>query len=706
MGDPQLAISNEFMDALARLPKSQRKKVQEFAKKFRADPKSSAINYEKIHNMDDDRVRTVRIDQKYRAVVLHPDKGNTYVLVWVDNHDEAMDWARNRTFEVHPETQSLQILNVEQVQKSLTEAGARESGSEKLIPHDDEMLLSFGVPPVLLPAVRHLESKEQLSQLQTVLPEESYESLVWLAEGESVEEGRQAVGIPTVPRDATPMGANQEILSSEDQAISNRQSGRRFLRVSSDDELDRVLAAPLERWRVFLHPHQRQLTERFFAGPALVLGGAGTGKTIVAMHRARQLALKLSNNQKVLFTTFTKNLAENVESILKSLCGEEFHQIDVQHVHDHAMSWLKPSGHLSVGSDDDLALAWDQVAVDNPTKFETDVLREEWFYSHAIKGVTSREAYLQLSRIGRTPLLSRRDRAAIWKAFELFEESLRLAGKCHWIGVVSKAAEHASNVASPIYRHVIVDEGQDFTASDWRFIRSLVRTGQDDVFIVADPRQRIYHEPTLLSDGGIEIEDRIHRLQINYRTTEQIRNWATDRSGGCDTDDLCDSSWSEIATHSLFSGPDPELIESEDLESESVAIAKLINSLKADFPLEEIVVVVRANWLMKKIKTVLKRHSIEHAALGQNISDAQGVRLATMHRVKGLEFRCVIVAGLAENVFPTKYRGRQDDERAKRQHVIAEKNLLYVASSRARDRLFVSTVGGFAKSGFLKTAST
>ncbi|TWU33453.1 ATP-dependent DNA helicase UvrD1 [Novipirellula aureliae] len=706
MSGPQLAISNEFMEALARLPKSQRKKVQEFAKKFRADPKSSAINYEKIHNMDDDRVRTVRIDQKYRAVVLHPDQGNTYVLVWVDNHDEAMDWARNRTFEVHPETQSLQILNVEQVQKSLAEAGSREIGSEKLFSHDDETLLSFGVPPVLIPAVRHLESKEQLSQLQTVLPEESYESLVWLAEGESVEEVRRAVGMPISLRDEVPAGTDRGESSSEDQAIAKGQSGRRFHRVSSDDELDRVLAAPLERWRVFLHPHQRQLTERSFAGPALVLGGAGTGKTIVAMHRARQLALKLQNNHKVLFTTFTKNLAENVRYVLKTLCGDEFNQIDVQHIHDHAMSWLRPSGQFSVGSDDDLALAWDMVAVDNPTNFETDVLREEWFYSHAIKGVTSREEYFRLSRIGRTPLLSRRDRAAVWKSFELFEESLRLAGKTHWIGIVSKAAEYARKVPSPIYRHVIVDEGQDFTASDWRFIRSLVRPSQDDVFIVADPRQRIYNEPTLLADGGIAIDDRIHRLQINYRTTEQIRNWATDRSGGGDMSDLCDSSWSEIATHSLFSGPDPELIESKDLESESVAIAQLIESLKTDFPLEEIAVVVRANWQLKKLKAALTRQQVEHSVLGQNTSDTQGVRLATMHRVKGLEFRCVIVAGLAADVFPTKYRGREDDERAKKQHVITEKNLLYVASSRARDRLYVSTVAGFAKSTFFKTTKT
>ncbi|QDT62484.1 DNA-dependent helicase II [Stieleria bergensis] len=359
MSGPQLAISNEFMEALAKLPKSQRKKVQEFAKKFRADPKSSAINYEKIHNMADDRVRTVRIDQKYRAVVLHPDTGNTYVLVWVDNHDEAMDWARNRTFEVHPETQSLQILNVEQVQRAVDQAKAAPPPVKSLFANDDDTILSFGVPAVLLPAVRQLRTKVQLSELEGVLPIEAYEALVWLAEGESVEDVRQYVGMLAEQESKL---ASAE-LSQEDTSIAENQSARRFSRVDSDDELDRILSAPLEQWRVFLHPLQKQMTQQSFSGPTLVLGGAGTGKTIVAMHRARKLASSIQSDMRVLFTTFTKNLAENVKSVLETLCGDEMERIDVQHVHEHAMSWLRTSGPTQVATDEEIALAWDQVAV-------------------------------------------------------------------------------------------------------------------------------------------------------------------------------------------------------------------------------------------------------------------------------------------------------------------------------------------------------
>ncbi|HBJ35651.1 MAG TPA: hypothetical protein DDZ51_13080 [Planctomycetaceae bacterium] len=699
MTAPQLAISNEFMEALARLPKPQRKKVQEFAKKFRADPKSSAINYEKIHGVDDDRVRTVRIDQKYRAVVLHPDQGNTYVLVWVDNHDEAMDWARNRTFEVHPETQSLQILNVEYVNQAIADKTAIAVADESLLKLDDNTLLSFGVPSALVPAVKNLTSKHQLAQLQPALPEEAYEALVWLAEGESVADVKRVVGLVATPT-PTNIDGKETQQDDDDQLLSNPQSLRRFQHVTNDEELDRVLEAPLEHWRIFLHPLQRQLAGQSFAGPTLVLGGAGTGKTIVAMHRARQLALKLQDHEKLLFTTFTKNLADNVRSILRTLCGDEVQRIDVQHIHELAMSWIKNSGPIAVASDEDIALAWDQVAMENPSKFETDVLRDEWFYVHAIKGIENRTDYLEMSRVGRTPAFSRRDRASIWNAFELFEEISRQSGRTTWTGIVSKAAELACGVEVPPYRHVIVDEGQDFTACDWKYIRALVKPGQDDIFIVADPRQRIYHEPTLLTDGKIEIADRIHRLQINYRTTEQIRRWATKQCGTSEQPDLCESTWTNIATHSLLNGPDPVLLENTDHESEAAAITKLVSSMNQIYPLEEIAIVARASWIFKLVKSSLANAGIKCFVIDGKKKPGPGVQLATMHRVKGLEFRCVIIAGLATDVFPNKFRGRADDQRAKRQHLVSERNLLYVAASRARDQLFVSTVGDFSQSPF------
>src|SRR5262249_26491921 len=140
-----------FLDAFARIPRAQQRKVREFTAKFKADPKAAAINYEKIHRVRDERVRTVRIDQKYRAVVLHPERGDVYVLLWVDHHDEAMAWAAKRTFEVNPRTGALQVINVEVVRQA-TPSGAGVTGEPGLLASvGDDDLLSLGVPEILLP---------------------------------------------------------------------------------------------------------------------------------------------------------------------------------------------------------------------------------------------------------------------------------------------------------------------------------------------------------------------------------------------------------------------------------------------------------------------------------------------------------------------------------------------------------------------------
>src|SRR5947209_9806389 len=166
---PTVAIASEFLDAFARIPRAQQRKVRDFTEKFRANPRSAGINYEKIHAARDDKVRTVRIDQKYRAVVLHPDQGDVYVLVWVDNHDEAMDWAKKRTFEINPHTGALQIINVTEAEQ-VVHADARKKPSGLFASFGDDVLLSFGLPEVLLPAVRAVQTKDNLLDLGRHLP--------------------------------------------------------------------------------------------------------------------------------------------------------------------------------------------------------------------------------------------------------------------------------------------------------------------------------------------------------------------------------------------------------------------------------------------------------------------------------------------------------------------------------------------------------
>ena len=334
---PTVALSDEFLESLNRLASGPQKKVREFLRKFRADPKSNAINYEGLRGHRDDHVRTVRIDQKYRAVMLHPDAGDVYVLLWVDNHDEAMDWARRRSFEVNPRTGAFQVFSVEEARRAMPAEAVASRRPGLLDGHGDDVLLSFGVPAILLPAVRAVTDPEDLLALGKHLPDEATEALVWLAEGDSPEAVREAMsGRTTEEVDTSDLAA----------ALRHPDSRRRFVTIQSDEELTAILDAPLEKWRVFLHPSQEKLVAKSFNGPARVTGGAGTGKTVVAMHRARHLARTLCTapQDRILFTTYTANLAQNVGQSLAHLCGPEGDRIEVVHLHAWAARFLRDQG--------------------------------------------------------------------------------------------------------------------------------------------------------------------------------------------------------------------------------------------------------------------------------------------------------------------------------------------------------------------------
>jgi hypothetical protein len=399
---PTVAIASEFLDAFAELPRAQQKKVKTFTEKFKADPTSAAINYEKIHGVRDDKVRTVRIDQKYRAIVLHPENGDAYVLVWVDNHDEAMNWAKNRVFEVNPVTGSLQVVSVQEVERAIapTPIGVKRTGL--FAAHDDDVLLGFGVPAVLIPSVRAVHSIKDLVTLGKHLPAEADEALLWLAEGIPPEEVREAVVVPAKKKvDPADLVA----------ALEHPDTKRRFVTIQSDDELAAMLEAPLDKWRVFLHPSQQRLVTRSYSGPARVLGGAGTGKTVVAIHRARYLASKVftSASDRILFTTYTGNLAENIEATLKTFCGPERDRIEVVHLHAWAVRYLRNEGHdTDVASSDEIESCWKEaVASSGVMEFDPAFLRKEWEAVILANGIESLDAYLKVSRLGRGKTLTR-----------------------------------------------------------------------------------------------------------------------------------------------------------------------------------------------------------------------------------------------------------------------------------------------------------
>ncbi|MCU1267561.1 MAG: UvrD/REP helicase [Acidobacteria bacterium] len=688
---PTVALSVDFLNSLARIPLSQQKKVREFTEKFRTNPKAPSINYEKIHGVKDKRVRTVRISLSYRAIVLHPETGDVYVLVWVDHHDEAMAWAKDKSFEINPSTGALQVYSVSAVETIVPISRPSEPSQHGLLPQfSSKLLLSFGVPRVLIPTVRAVRTKEEMLALTQHIPTEAAEALIWLSEGVPPDEVRAA--LRTAPT---------EKIDTEDfdKALQNPDTRRRFTTVESQYDLSAMLDAPLEKWRVFLHPSQVYLVNANFSGPALVLGGAGTGKTIVAMHRAKYLASRVfpASEDRVLFVTYSINLAKNVEQNVKSLCGSYASRIEVTNLHSWAVGFMRGMGaKFEIVNEDDLRLAWQQAVEDCGAQvWDVAFIRQEWERIVRANDIRSKDEYLRFSRVGSSKALPRPDRARIWQVFERFQEIINASGKCDWLDVIRDTRIYLEKNKPVLpYRAVVVDETQDLHPEELRLIRRLVREGPNDLFMVGDAHQRIYDRKSVLGKCGIDVLGRISRLNINYRTTEQIRDWAVKLLGKTDFDNLDGGSDDLNGYISLLSGPTPEVSHFETAEAEGDFVKKTIRVLLEERSPENVCIVARSNAAVKTYKSFMQEMSIPFYVLGNaDEEETPGIRLSTMHRIKGLEFPCILLAGMNDGVLPRWSPSFKDDATARTENDVRERCLLFVAATRARDRLIITSFG-------------
>jgi superfamily I DNA/RNA helicase len=685
---PIVAIADDFLDAYARIPRSEQKRVREFTEKFKKDPTSASINYEKIHDVKDPKVRTVRIGQKYRAIILHPNEGDVYVLVWVDNHDEAMTWAAGRVFDINPYSGSLQVINVVEAEKaSPPKPGKKAKGL--FDDFDDDLLLSFAVPESLLPSVHAVANKVEFQSLVPHLPSEAAEALTWLAEDIPVDEVREMIAAhPKKQVDTNDLA----------KALEHPDSRRRFVTINSEKDLAAMLDAPLEKWRVFLHPSQERLVTKNFNGPARVLGGPGTGKTVVAMHRARHLAKTLCSDtdDRILFTTYTGNLAQNVEHNIANLCGADAERIEVVHLHAWAVRFMRQRGvEFSIGSAEEIDQCWQEAALKAEER-ECDIgfLKQEWELVVQANGIEKRSDYLKASRVGRGISLSRPQRDRIWSVFEAYTKELGGRGKHEWLSVIRQTRRHLEKEKSKLpYRAVIVDEAQDFHIEEWKLIRAIAPEGPNDLFLVGDAHQRIYGHKIALRNCGINIQGRSSALRINYRTTEQIRAWAMSMLQGVEVDDLDGERRNEKRYKSLLSGPPPEVHSHASKKEEMEFLGKMIKRLLKDHQPEDICLVARTNKMLRDgYQNALKEMGVPHAILDRGKEEA-GVRLASMHRVKGLEFPVMILAGLNSHVVPLRLAAMESDPTALSEHEERERSLLFVAATRARDRLILTYYG-------------
>lgn len=449
------------------------------------------------------------------------------------------------------------------------------------------------------------------------------------------------------------------------------------------------------------------LVEKNFNGPARVLGGAGTGKTVVAMHRAKMLASNLESNEKILFTTYTKNLAEDIKDNLRKICtAEEMKRIDIINLDAWVSNFLRRQGYeYQIVYDEEVDKAWrDAIAIaGGDLNFVENFYKDEWVKVVQAQEVYDKVSYCKASRIGRGVRLDRKVRMQIWDVFDEYQNIMNEKLQRDVETAMYECRKILENKKlTGQYTSIIVDEGQDLSPSAYRLLRSLAGDEhRNDIFIVGDSHQRIYRNKAVLSKCGINVRGRSSYLRINYRTTEEIRKFAFGLLNGVSFDDLDDDYDNGKGCQSLTHGDKPEIKKFATPEEELDYLVSRIHELEtAGIEQKNICIVARTHKLLDSYIAGLQRAGIKSFEIKANKTDDrtfEGVRIATMHRVKGLEFDYVFAVAVNKKVLPFGTRADFEDDISLEEFRTGEKCLLYVALTRARKSACVTCYGGLSE---------
>jgi superfamily I DNA/RNA helicase len=601
------------------------------------------------------------------------------LLCYVDHHDKAYEWAARRKLETHPKTGAAQLVEIRETVKEVlvpVYVAAEQPESPKpplFADKPDEELLRYGVPSEWLDDVRRAD-EDSLLFVAERLPAEAAEALIELATG----------GKPRIAQPAAQVT----------NPFEHPDAQRRFRVVANVEELLRALEFPWEKWTVFLHPEQRQWVDRDYSGPARVSGSAGTGKTIVALHRAAYLA-RTYPDARVLLATFSDTLADALQAKLRRLVANEprlAERIDVCSFDALGQRLYRAQyGPVKLASREDvkeLLRAASQAVGGH--KFSLHFLLTEWEQVVDAWQLEDWEAYRDVDRLGRKTRLPEAQRAILWSIFEQVRDALRERD------LMTQAAMFTALAAAKKapYDFAVVDEAQDISVSQLRYFAALGGDRPNALFFAGDLGQRIFQQPFSWKALGVDIRGRSRTLRVNYRTSHQIRQQA-DRLLGPEITDVDGNAEDRSDTISVFNGPPPliRVFPTEDEEIRTVA-GWLTEQSKAGVVPHEFGVFVRSEGQLDRAQAAVKSAGLPFEILDEHVETTSGhVSISTMHLAKGLEFRAVAVMACDDEVIPLQQRIETvGDDADLREVYDTERQLLYVACTRARDHLLVTSV--------------
>ncbi len=654
-------------------------------------------------------MRTIRITQFYRGVVLAPEDGEpdgTFLLYDVLPHNDAYDKAAKLKFSVNSATHALEVRNVSVIDQLVEIIEPEDADSatvvSKVFAHvsDDEMTY-LGIDEQVLRAARTVTELEQLTALGSFLPEDQFEALHHLALGFTVDEVYQDV---VIPRRAEAGGASGEGEISLEQAIISTPSRIKVL--TSSAELREALEEPLVAWKVFLHPSQRRVAYHpQYNGSAQVSGGPGTGKTVVALHRVQHL-LNRYPQHRVLLTTFTNAMADNLRENLETLIGQadQLERVEVSTINRLAMAQLRrhTGKQPQLLSESESHQDWKRVRKDLNLPWTEQFLAQEYQNVVLAQKIEDEATYQVAARPGRGAGVRRNSaqRTEIWSAIERYLAELSAKGRKTHNAACDEAADLVrSGIVELNFDHVVVDEAQDLHPAQWRFLRAAVAEGPDDLFITGDPHQRIYDSQTSLASVGIKVTGRSRRLKVNYRSTEEILSWSTGLLTGSPISDLSGQGDDSLSGYrSLLHGNPPVVTGHKTQAAEVEALVSQVEDwLEQGIDSTEIAVCSRLRKpLLDKVAGALDKAGILTVKVDDHPGpDDEGIRLATTHAMKGLEFRAVAVVGAGASVFPYApgITAAEVDQVQHDNDLLRDRCLLFVACTRAREYLAVSWNG-------------
>ena len=677
----QFRIATTFTTSLTKLSSAEQTAVKTTVFDLQTDPSRPALRVHRIEGIRDRNFRSARVNQDIR-IILHQ-SGDGITLCYVDHHDNAYAWAHRRRMEAHPHTGAMQIVEVrEAVREVEVPVYVEVERPAPLILRPaagmpDEQLLSYGVPLEWLASVREAD-EDELLDIAGRLPEEAAEALLQIAAGESPQAAL-----------LVPAGGNP---------FDHPDAMRRFRVMKDTEELAQALDYPWDKWSIFLHPAQRAIVEREYAGPARVSGSAGTGKTIVALHRSVHLA-RTNPDARVLLTTFSETLANALRDRLRVLISSqprlaervEVFAIDAFAERLYRLNVKPPS----FASEPQVRELTEAAAADvEGIKFSTGFMLTEWTQVVDAWQLDTWEAYRDVPRLGRKRRLSESQRRLLWSVFEQVRSGLRQRNLITRPGMFGMLASRFGETQRSPFDFVVVDEAQDVGVPQLRFLAALGAERPDGLFFAGDLGQRIFQQPFSWRAQGVDIRGRSRTLKINYRTSHQIRK-RSDFLLGTELSDVDGNSEERSGTISVFNGPEPSIAIAQSVDEESKNVADWLASLiSKGLKPHEISVFVRSTDQINRAIAAVEYAELGYKVLNQSVQTTGGhVSVSTMHLAKGLEFRGVVVMACDDEVIPLQERIESITDDSDLEDVYnTERHLLYVACTRARDYLLVTGV--------------